>query len=66
MLIVGPLGLIALILAVGGEDLQTQLTLAAAGGGSIGGIVLLSAKYGLFAAIKVGLGGRFGGGGAER
>jgi hypothetical protein len=61
-----PFGLLALVLAVGGEDLTTQLTHAAVGGGSIGGALMLAARYGLFAAVKIGLGGRFGGGGAER
>jgi uncharacterized protein len=61
-----PLGLLALVLAVVGEDLQTQLAQAAAGGGSIAGALLLAARYGLFAAVKIGLGGRFGGGGAGR
>ena len=61
-----PFALVALIMAVGGEDLQMQLAQAAAGGGSIAGIVALAARYGLIAAVKVGLGGRFGGGGAGR
>ena len=65
LLIIVPLGLIALILAIGGEDLQTRITQAAVGGGSIGGVLMLAARVGLFAAIKVGLGGRFGGGGAQ-
>ena len=61
-----PFGILALFLAVGGEDLQTRLTQAAAGGGSIVGALSLAARYGLFAAVKVGLGGAFGGGGAGR
>ena len=61
-----PFGILALVLAVGGEDLQTRLTQAAAGGGSIVGALSLAARYGLFAAVKVGLGGAFGGGGAGR
>lgn len=61
-----PFGLLALFLSIGGEDLQTQLTQAAAGGGSIAAILALAARYGLIAAVKVGLGGAFGGGGAGR
>ena len=61
-----PFALLALVLAVGGEDAQTQLTQAAAGGGTIAGILALAARCGLIAAVKVGLGGRFGGGGAGR
>jgi hypothetical protein len=61
-----PLGLLALVLAVVGEDFQTQLLQAAAGGGSIAGVLALAARYGLFAAVRIGLGGRFGGGGAGR
>lgn len=66
LLVTLPLGLIALILAVGGEDLQTRVAQAAAGGGSIAGVLGLAARYGLLAAVKIGLGGRFGGGGAGR
>lgn len=66
ILVALPFALLALVLAVGGEDARTQLTQAAAGGGTIAGILALAARYGLFAAVKVGLGGRFGGGGAGR
>ena len=66
LLVALPFGLLALVLAAGGDDLQTQLAQAAAGGGSIAGALALAARYGLFAAVKIGLGGRFGGGGAER
>jgi uncharacterized protein len=66
ILVALPFGLLALVLAAGGEDAQTQLTQAAAGGGTIAGILALAARYGLFAAVKVGLGGLFGGGGAGR
>ena len=61
-----PFAVFALILAVGGEDLTTQLVQGAAGGGTIAGILALAARLGLIAAIKVGLGGAFGGGGAGR
>ncbi len=66
LLLALPFGLLALVLAVLGDDLQTQLALAAAGGGSIAGALALAARFGLFAAVKIGLGGRFGGGGAGR
>ncbi len=66
LLVALPFGLLALVLAVVGDDLQTQLALAVAGGGSIAGALSLAARFGLFAAVKIGLGGRFGGGGAGR
>jgi uncharacterized protein len=66
LLLALPFGVLALFMAMGGEDFQTQLTQAAAGGGSITGILALAARYGLFAAVRIGLGGRFGGGGAGR
>ncbi|HKA45953.1 MAG TPA: TPM domain-containing protein [Burkholderiales bacterium] len=66
VLVALPCGLLALVLAAVGDDLQMQLAQAAAGGGSIAGALSLAARYGLFAAVKIGLGGRFGGGGAER
>ena len=61
-----PFGVLALFLSIAGEDFETQLGQAAAGGGSIAGILALAARYGLFAAARIGLGGRFGGGGAGR
>ena len=66
ILITLPFALVALFMAIGGEDLQMRIAQAAAGGGSIAGILALAARYGLIAAVKVGLGGRFGGGGAGR
>ena len=66
LLLALPFGVLALFFAIGGNDLQTQLAQAAAGGGSVVGILALAARYGLFAAVKIGLGGRFGGGGAGR
>jgi uncharacterized protein len=66
LLITLPFGLLALLLAVGGEDFQTRIVQAAAGGGSIAGVLALAARVGLIAAVKIGLGGRFGGGGAGR
>ena len=61
-----PFAILALFLAVGGEDLATQLKQAAAGGGTLAAMLALAARVGLIAAVKVGLGGRFGGGGAGR
>jgi len=66
LLLALPFGVLALFLSIGGDDFQTQLAQAAAGGGSIAGILALAARYGLFAAVQIGLGGRFGGGGAGR
>jgi hypothetical protein len=37
-----------------------------AGGGTIAGALALAARLGLIAAVRVGLGGTFGGGGAGR
>jgi uncharacterized protein len=66
VLLVLPFGLLALILAAGGEDARMRLVQAAAGSGSIAAVLALAAKYGLVAAVRVGLGGLFGGGGAQR
>lgn len=60
-----PVAVLMLVQAVLGEDLQTQLVQAAAGGGSLGGVLWWAARKGFFAALQIGLGGRFGGGGAE-
>jgi hypothetical protein len=61
-----PFALLAFYLAIGGEDMRTQLTQAAAGGGTIAALLALAGRLGLIAAVKIGLGGRFGGGGAGR
>jgi uncharacterized protein len=66
LLVTLPLALLALIMAVVGDDVHLRLTQAAAGGVSLVGGLALAARYGLIAAVKVGLGGRFGGGGAGR
>ena len=66
LLLALPFGVLALFLSIAGDDFQTQLAQAAAGGGSIAGILALAARYGLLAAVQIGLGGRFGGGGAGR
>jgi uncharacterized protein len=65
LLIMVPIGLLMLVQAVLGEDFQTQLARAAAGGGSLGAVLWWAARHGFFAALKIGLGGKFGGGGAE-
>ena len=59
-------GVMALFLAVDGEDFEPQLAQAAAAGGSIAGMSALAARYGLFALVRIGPGGRFGGGAAGR
>jgi hypothetical protein len=61
-----PFGVLALLLAAGGEEFHTRLVQAAAGSGSIAAVLALAARVGLFAAVRIGLGGRFGGGGAGR
>jgi hypothetical protein len=61
-----PFAVLALLLAAGGEDFHTQLVQAAAGSGSIAALLALAARVGLIAAVRIGLGGRFGGGGAGR
>jgi uncharacterized protein len=66
LLLTLPLGVLALLLAAGGEDFHTQLVQAAAGSGSIAAVLALAARVGLIAAVRIGLGGRFGGGGAGR
>ncbi len=66
LLIALPFGLLLLVQAVLGEDPRAQLTQMAAGGGSLGAALLWAARLGFFSALKIGLGGRFGGGGAGR
>ncbi|MEO7725689.1 MAG: TPM domain-containing protein [Burkholderiales bacterium] len=66
LLIALPFGLLLLVQAVLGEDLQGRIAQAAAGGGSLGGILWWAARQGFFSALTIGLGGRFGGGGAGR
>lgn len=65
LLVVLPFAGLLLVQSALGVDLRTQLAQAAAGGGSLGGLVWWAARQGFFAALSVGLGGRFGGGGAE-
>lgn len=61
-----PFGLSLLVQAALGEDPKAQLAQLAAGGGSFAGILMWAARLGFFTAVKIGLGGRFGGGGAGR
>ena len=61
-----PFGVLALLLAAGGDDFHTRLVQAAAGSASIASVLALAVRVGLIAAVKIGLGGRFGGGGAGR
>lgn len=61
-----PFGLSLLVQAALGEDPKAQLAQLAAGGGSFAGILWWAARLGFFTALKIGLGGRFGGGGAGR
>ncbi|MBI2772758.1 MAG: TPM domain-containing protein [Burkholderiales bacterium] len=65
LLVALPFGLMLMVHAVLGEDFHTRLAQAAAGGGSLAGVLWWAARRGLFAALVIGLGGRFGGGGAE-
>jgi uncharacterized protein len=65
LLVIVPVGLLLLVQSVLGEDFQTQLARAAAGGGSLGAVIWWAVRHGFFAALKIGLGGKFGGGGAE-
>jgi uncharacterized protein len=66
LLIALPFGLVLLVQSVLGEDFHLRLAQAATGGGSLAGILWWVASRGFFASVKIGLGGRFGGGGAER
>jgi hypothetical protein len=66
LLLALPFGVLALLLAAGGEEFHTRLVQAAAGSGSIAAVLALAARVGLIAAVRIGLGGRFGGGGAGR
>lgn len=59
-----PFAAILLVQSVLGPDFQTSLAQATAGGGSLVGVLWLAARTGFFAVIGIGLGGRFGGGGA--
>jgi hypothetical protein len=64
LLLVAPFAGFLLFQAALGENVQARLTEAAAGGGSLAGLLGWALRSGFFAAVKIGLGGRFGGGGA--
>jgi hypothetical protein len=66
LLAVVPFALLALVRAATGEDWHQQLIEAASGGGALTGVAWLAVRVGLISALKVGLGGLFGGGGAGR
>jgi uncharacterized protein len=66
MLIALPFGLLLVVQAGLGEDPQIGIPQVAAGGGSVGGILWCAAQLGFFGAVRIGLGGMFGGGGAGR
>jgi uncharacterized protein len=65
LLAVVPVALLMFLQAALGADFHTRIAQAAAGGGSLSGVLWWAARNGFFAALKIGLGGRFGGGGAE-
>jgi uncharacterized protein len=65
LLVALPVGGLLLVQSLLGEDLHTRLAQAAAGGGSLGSVLWWAARNGLFSALSIGLGGKFGGGGAE-
>lgn len=62
LLIALPFGIMALVMSVASDDMIQAVT----GGGSVTAILWAAARLGLFTAVKVGLGGLFGGGGAGR
>jgi uncharacterized protein len=66
LLAVVPFALLALVRATTGDDWHQQLIEAASGGGALSAVMWLAVRVGLFSALKVGLGGLFGGGGAGR
>lgn len=66
LLVVVPFALLALVRAATGDDWHQQLIEAASGGGVLMGMAWFAARIGLVTALKVGLGGLFGGGGAGR
>ena len=65
LLVVVPVGVLLIVRTFLGSDLYGELAQLAAGGGSIGAVIWWAVRHGFFAALRLGLGGRFGGGGAE-
>lgn len=66
LLIVLPIGVLLFMQGVFGGNEDLRLAQLSAGGGSILGALWWAARQGFFAAVSLGLGGRFGGGGAGR
>ncbi len=66
LLLVLPAGLLLLVQAALGDDTHARMMQAATGGGSLAGALWGAARFGFFATLEIGLGGRFGGGGAGR
>jgi uncharacterized protein len=64
LVLVAPFALFLLFQAMLGDDPKARLAEIAAGGGSLAGVLAWALRAGFFTALKVGLGGRFGGGGA--
>jgi uncharacterized protein len=65
LLLVLPVGLLMLVEAALGADFHTRVAQAATGGGSLAGVLWWAVRQGFFGALAIGLGGKFGGGGAE-
>lgn len=65
ILMVLPFAIMLLMHGLFGDDFHTRLMHVAAGGGSIAAVLWWAAGIGFFASLRVGLGGLFGGGGAE-
>ena len=65
VLLLVPFAAMTLIYAALGDDLHTRIAQASAGGGSLAAVIWWAARQGFFSLV-VGLGGRFGGGGAGR
>lgn len=65
LVLVVPFGLFLLFRSATGAATLADLKQAVAGGGSIAGVIAWAIRSSFFAALKIGLGGRFGGGGAS-
>jgi uncharacterized protein len=65
LVVVLPVAVLLVVRTFLGSDLYGELAQLAAGGGSIGAVIWWAVRHGFFAALRLGLGGRFGGGGAE-
>jgi uncharacterized protein len=65
LLMVLPIGLLMLVEAALGADFHARVAQAAAGSGSLAGVLWWAVRFGFFGALNIGLGGKFGGGGAD-